>query len=107
KCWGGGADTEHNNGQLGQENNTDIGVEPGQMGDNLPDIDFGQDRRVVAMDVGWSHTCVILDDGTLRCIGRNYDGQLGLGDEEDRGDEVKRGDGVVSCTHGESTVVLL
>lgn len=66
----------------------DIGVESGQMGDNLPDIDLGQGRIALALAVGWFHTCVILDDGTVRCFGRNYDGQLGLGDTEDRGNEV-------------------
>lgn len=58
------------------------------MGDDLPVIDFGQDRTALALAVGWFHTCVILDDSTVRCFGRNHDGQLGLGDTEDRGDQV-------------------
>lgn len=32
--------------------------------------------------------CVVLDNGILKCFGRNFDGQLGMGDTEDRGDEV-------------------
>lgn len=33
--------------------------------------------------------CALLDDGSLKCFGRNFDGQLGLGDTDDRGNEVK------------------
>lgn len=36
----------------------------------------------------WINRCALLDDGSLKCFGRNYDGQLGMGDTEDRGDEV-------------------
>ena len=30
-------------------------------------------------------SCVILDNAKMRCFGRNFDGQLGLGDTADRG----------------------
>ncbi|CAN0434518.1 unnamed protein product [Pylaiella littoralis] len=87
KCWGGRNETEYNVGQLGQGNTFDIGSSPGQMGDNLPEVDLGTGRTVIALATGWWHTCVILDNYKLHCFGRNFDGQLGLGDDEDRGDE--------------------
>lgn len=31
------------------------------------------------VEVGFSHTCVLVDDGTVRCWGRNSRGQLGIG----------------------------
>ncbi|CAM9886514.1 unnamed protein product, partial [Ascophyllum nodosum] len=87
KCWGGSNTTDHNNGQLGQGNTYDVGSSEGQMGDALPAIALGTNRTVVAFAPGWDHTCALLDDATLKCFGRNFDGQLGLGDTEDRGDE--------------------
>ncbi|CAM9908463.1 unnamed protein product [Scytosiphon promiscuus] len=103
KCWGGGNDTGHNYGQMGQGNTLDIGVAAGQMGDNLPEVDLGTGRTAAAVTVGWYHTCVILDNTNLHCFGRNFDGQLGLGDTDDRdmgrtaGD---MGDGMVAVDLG-------
>lgn len=56
QCWGGGNETDHNNGQLGQGNTWNIGVAAGQMGDELPPVDLGTGRTVVALAVGWYHT---------------------------------------------------
>eukprot|EP00903_Cladosiphon_okamuranus_P015667 g14469.t1 len=85
KCWGGDNETDHNYGQLGQENTFDIGIAAGQMGDNLPEINLGTGRTAVALACGWFHTCVILDNAKMHCFGRNFYGQLGLGDTADRG----------------------
>ncbi|CAN0440080.1 unnamed protein product [Pylaiella littoralis] len=85
KCWGGKNDTGLNYGQLGQGNTFDIGSTPGQMGDNLPEVDLGTGRTAVAVATGSYHTCVILDNLKLHCFGRNFDGQLGLGHTDDRG----------------------
>ncbi|HEY0711975.1 MAG TPA: RCC1 domain-containing protein, partial [Polyangia bacterium] len=41
--------------------------------------DTGQRPRVVQITAGRDHTCVLIDDGRVKCWGRNSDGQLGLG----------------------------
>lgn len=42
---------------------------------------------VVEVAVGRLHTCVILDDASIACWGRNEDGRLGKGHMEDLGDD--------------------
>ena len=44
-------------------------------------------RSVVAVSVANSSTCAILDDGQLRCWGRNAEGQLGQGNTAAYGDD--------------------
>jgi cysteine-rich repeat protein len=77
KCWGQG-------GNIGQPFSR--GQATGQMGDNLPALDLGPGRSALAISAAASHTCAVLDDRTVKCWGRNGSGQLGLGDQEDRGD---------------------
>eukprot|EP00752_Nemacystus_decipiens_P012783 g11321.t1 len=82
KCWG------YNQwGELGLEDKDDRGDEPNEMGDNLPFVDLGDDAKVVALACGDWHTCALLDEGQVKCFGKNYAGQLGYGDTENRGDE--------------------
>ena len=57
------------------------------MGDNLPAVNLGTGRTATAITAGNSHTCAVLDNGTVKCWGYNSDGQLGLGDTTDRGDD--------------------
>ena len=81
KCWGSSS-----NGQLGKGNKSDLGDAAGEMGANLTPIDLGTGRKAKAVAVGAFHTCAILDNDTLKCWGKNLNGQLGLGDTNDRGD---------------------
>jgi cysteine-rich repeat protein len=74
KCWG-----YNYNGQLGGGDTTSRGNAAGQMGDDLPAIDVGQDRVALEAGTAWEHTCARLDDGQVKCWGRNDLGQLGLG----------------------------
>ena len=60
KCWGDG-----------------VGNVPGEMGDALPPMDFGQ--KVVQMAVGDPAACALLDDMSLKCWGAGSKGQLGQG----------------------------
>ena len=66
KCWGMGS-----SGQLGIGTNTNH---------NTPQsVNLGSGRTAVSVSAGMSHTCVILDNGNLKCWGYNYRGQLGIG----------------------------
>jgi len=82
KCWGSGGD-----GQLGLDSQAKRGVAPGEMGDNLPEVNLGAGRTAAQIVAGASHTCARLDNGTVKCWGRNSTGQLGLGDTKFRGEQ--------------------
>jgi len=71
-CWGG-----NSSGQLGDGTTTSPRL--------LPVAVSGSPQTVpVAVSAGAEHTCDLLDAGTVRCWGRGDDGQLGLGDANDR-----------------------
>ena len=80
KCWG-----RNNYGQLGQGDLNNRGGASGDMA-ALSAIDFGAGVRVKQVSAGGDHSCAILSNGKLKCWGRNNEGQLGLGDQYDRGD---------------------
>jgi cysteine-rich repeat protein len=77
-CWG-----DNFYGQLGQGNTTTIG--DNETLATLYPIDLGGDA--VALALGKHHTCALLDDGDLKCWGRNLYGQLGRGDIAHIGDD--------------------
>jgi hypothetical protein len=80
KCWGG-----NGNGQLGLGDVQQRGDGPGEMGASLPAVDLGPGRRALQITAGQAHTCARLDDGSVKCWGFNANGQLGLGDAQQRG----------------------
>ena len=84
KCWG-----LNLYGKLGLGDTKSRGHLPGEMGDGLPAVDLGTGRTAVsvAMAPTIGGTCAMLDDGSLKCWGLNKEGELGLGDLENRGDE--------------------
>lgn len=47
-------------------------------------INFGSGRTALSIAFGTDHGCAILDNGTLKCWGRNHVGQLGYGDTTTR-----------------------
>ena len=81
KCWGNG-----HGGQLGQGSIDNWGDTAGEMGNNLPAVDLGTGRTAKAISAGGSHTCVLLDNDTVKCWGIGGDGQLGQGSIENWGD---------------------
>jgi alpha-tubulin suppressor-like RCC1 family protein len=66
KCWG-----LNTNGQLG-DNTTTQRLVPTQVSG----ID-GTTSKATAIDLGTSHACALITDGTVRCWGLNTSGQLG------------------------------
>ena len=76
RCWGFSAD-----GRLGYGNTTRVG--DGSAGSQTPasvgPVDLGPGRTATAITTGGSHTCALLDDGSVRCWGSGANGQLGYG----------------------------
>lgn len=64
KCWGNNSD-----GQLGQGDAELRGDAPDEMGDALPPIDLGSNERVVEIDAGLRHACVLFETGKVKCWG--------------------------------------
>ena len=79
KCWGGEGGAV-SRGELGYGDTMARGDIPGQMGDDLPAVDFGAGRTVKAMSSASDNNCVVLDNGTVKCWGDNSIGELGLDD---------------------------
>jgi alpha-tubulin suppressor-like RCC1 family protein len=82
KCWG-----VNDEGSLGVGDDSPHGSGKNEMGDSLPAVTLGLGAEAVAIDAGGSHACALLSDGDLKCWGLNDRGQLGLGDEQSRGDD--------------------
>ena len=84
-CWGKGGQ-----GRLGYGNQDDIGNDeaPGSVGP----VNIGAGRTAVAIAAGGiggatsASTCVLMDDGNVRCWGEAASGRLGYGNTTDIGD---------------------
>ncbi len=81
KCWG-----EHGSGQLGLGGTDDYGDTTTETVDVLPAIDLGAERTAVSISAGSDHTCAVLDNGQVKCWGKNNFGQLGQGHTDSLGD---------------------
>ena len=81
KLWGNNDD-----GQLGIGSTSDKGDDPKEMGTYLSTSNLGTSRTVLEVCLGESHSCMILDNFELKCFGQGDYGQLGYGDNADRGD---------------------
>lgn len=69
KCWGYNGD-----GQLGN----------GRKVMREPPVDVTSlTSGVISVSTGWSHSCALLEDGGVRCWGKNSSGQLGDGSTSD------------------------
>jgi alpha-tubulin suppressor-like RCC1 family protein len=82
KCWGLGI-----YGATGLGNELGVGEVSAAMGDALQPVDLGQGAKAVAIAAGMAHTCALLEGGAVKCWGWNCAGQLGLGDDQNRGDQ--------------------
>eukprot|EP01083_Nonionella_stella_P061236 159612_1 len=84
KCWGRNLFGQLGYGESGDTTNR--GDEPGEMGDNLPDIDLGTGLEVKQIGVGTYRSCVLSVENKIKCFGWNLQGQLGYEDTDNRGD---------------------
>jgi len=82
KCWGVNAF-----GQLGQGDTENRGDDPNEMGDHLATVSLGTGAVATELGAGYGFTCALLGDGRIKCWGLNDAGQLGLGDQQPRGDQ--------------------
>ncbi len=100
-CWG-----DDWYGQLGVGGTKGRGDAPAEMGEALVPIDLGVEQGATAIAAGWSHACVVLRDGAVKCWGNNEHGQLGLGDVDDRGDDPgEMGEGLATVDLGAGSQV--
>lgn len=83
KCFGG-----NRFGQLGLGDDVSRGIVPDDMGSNLPFIDLGTEDYVTELSLGSSHACVVFNSMKAKCWGSGVSGQLGLGDSQNRGDNL-------------------
>eukprot|EP00961_Rhodomonas_salina_P030450 409744-Rhodomonas_salina.1 len=115
KCWG-----DNGAGQLGLGDTESRGDENDptmeEMGANLPAVvsqSGGCTTGALDVGAGGQTTCVVLSGTTVWCWGSNNAGQLGLGDTNDRGDDVREitaladaGTIDLSCGKGASSLLL-
>jgi alpha-tubulin suppressor-like RCC1 family protein len=78
RCWG-----NNTSGQLGLGHTRTVG-DNDVPADEDP-VDLG--GVVLQLVAGYSHTCVVLQGGLVRCWGINLSGELGYGHEEPVGDD--------------------
>ena len=73
RCWG-----LNSSGQLGYGNTTNLTVPL--------TVDLNLGGPATQLRAGEDHNCVLLEDGKVRCWGRNNKGQLGYGNTDNIGD---------------------
>jgi len=80
KCFG---QNSYGEALIGNTDDTTIGAQAGEMGDNLVAASVGTGRTVTKVFTSpyIQQTCVVLDDSSIKCGGLNTSGSLGVGNE--------------------------
>ena len=90
-------------GKLGYGDTNNRGDDPGEMGDLLPYVDLGTGRTARQVFAGFNNSCAILDNYQVKCWGENEAGQLGQGNQNDKGDAPgEMGDNLIPIDFGTS-----
>ncbi len=84
KCFG-----DNTYGQLGQGNTQNVGRDATEMASLRP-LDLGP-IGIAELALNAGHSCARLMNGTVKCWGENFFGQLGQGDYVNRGDSLAAG----------------
>ena len=101
KCWG-----VNDVGQLGMGNTFNLGDTVAELGDNMPTVNVGTNRTVKKIYAGYGNTCALLDNGAMKCWGKNEQGALADGTKTHKGDaENEMGDNLATLNFGGSLVV--
>ena len=99
RCWG-----SYFFGQLGVPVQQNIG--DNETPGSIAPVDLGPGRTATAISAGSYHTCVILDDGSVRCWGSGPDGPVDLGPGA-RGIAIDAGSEHTCAVLDDGTAVLL
>jgi alpha-tubulin suppressor-like RCC1 family protein len=59
-------------GQLGLQHRATIGDDPTELGDFLPTLAFGTDKKVVQISTNGGFNCALLNDGDIKCWGYGF-----------------------------------
>lgn len=104
KCWG-----DNRYGQLGMQNNDfqNLGDGTNEMSNNLPFVAIALTYRVIFIDGNQFHTCVILDDKSLRCWGQYFDDVLKHNISSNKAFDFVNSIGVNSVTVGLFTTCVI
>lgn len=100
RCWGRARE-----GQLGYGNTNDIG--DNERPDSVGPVNLGAGRRAIDIAAGFHHTCVILDNGSVKCWGDSSNGELGYGNTNRIGDnETPASVGTVDLGPGRTALAI-
>ena len=83
KCWGFNGQY-----QLGQGHRNNLGKNASQMGDGLAAVNLGRNAVPQSVHAGGHNTCVILENGQVKCWGRDKIGNLRGSSPGDMGDNL-------------------
>lgn len=78
KCWGDGR-------MLGLGSQINHGGKPGEMGDALPLVNLGTDQKCQVISAGESHSCALIEGGSIKCWGYGVYGMLGYESQKNVG----------------------